>query len=132
MTEIGVHLKDVIVMMFQRPFETGDVGGSQPQLAFAFYHEQAFGEFLLQSSDNGGSTVRRTVFDNKDMEYFFQGENGADDIFDVLPFVVCGNDNDAVRCLHIHKKRILIGNKVKCFLSHTNKTKDYLVILRSL
>ena len=28
-----------------------------------------------------------------------------DDVLDVFPFVVCRNDNDAVRCLHIHKRR---------------------------
>ena len=27
-TEIGIHLKDIVVLMLQRPLESGDVGGA--------------------------------------------------------------------------------------------------------
>ena len=91
--------------MFQRPFEAYDIGSTQSQFAFAFYHEQTFGKLLLKGLDYVGSAIRRAIFYNQDMEYFFQGENGTDDVLDVFPFVVCRNDNDAVRCLHIHKRR---------------------------
>ena len=83
------------------PFETTDVGGTETEFAGTFYHEQTFGELLLQLFDNGSSPIGRTVFDDEYMEYFFQPEYGADDIFDVLFLVIRGDDNDAVALLHI-------------------------------
>lgn len=92
MTEVGVHLEDVLVAALQRPFEAGDVGSAQAQLSFALHHEEPFGEFLLQGLDYGSRAIGRTVFDDKDVEAMFQGENGTNDILYILPFVV-GRDN---------------------------------------
>lgn len=92
MAEVGVHLEDVLVAALQRPFEAGDVGSAQAQLSFALHHEEPFGEFLLQGLYDGSCAIGRTVFDDKDVEAMFQGENGTNDILNILPFVV-GRDN---------------------------------------
>ena len=90
--------------MFQCPLESGDVGCSQSQFTFTFYHEKAVGKLLLQGLYNGGGPVRRTVLDDQNMKGLFQSENGADDVLYVFPFVVGRDDYDAVRCLHIVSK----------------------------
>lgn len=102
MAEIGIHLEYVFVFMLQCPFETGYIGRAQSQFSLAFHHEQAFGKLLLQGFDDGGSPVRRTVFNDKYMEAMFQAENGTDYIFYILPFIVGRDNDDAVLCLHIH------------------------------
>lgn len=76
--------------MFQCPLESGDVGCSQSQFTFTFYHEKAVGKLLLQGLYNGGGPVRRTVLDDQNMKGLFQSENGADDVLYVFPFVVVG------------------------------------------
>ena len=100
MAEVGIHFKDVVVSLFDRPFEAGDVSCSQSEFAFSFNHEQTFGEFLLQTAYDVGRSVGRVVFDDQNMECLFQSEYCPDYILDVFLLIVSRNNHDTVTCLH--------------------------------
>ena len=80
----------------EAPAEAAEVGGAQSLLAAALDHEEAVGELLLQTAHDVGGAVGRAILDDKDVEHLFQREDGTDDILDVLLFVICGDDDDAV------------------------------------
>ena len=44
MTEVGIHFKDILVCVFQCPFKSGNVGSTQSQFSFTFYHKKLFGK----------------------------------------------------------------------------------------
>ena len=90
--------------MFQCPLEPGDICRSQSQFSFALYHKETVGELLLQGFYDGGGSIRRAIFYDKNMKNLFQSENGTDNVLYVFPFVVGRDDYDAVRCLHIVSK----------------------------
>ena len=71
--EVGIHLENVVVAVFERPLEASDVGGAETQFPTTLQNEQTVGKFFLSHHilDNGGSPVRRTVVDNEDVEAFF-------------------------------------------------------------
>ena len=100
MAEVGIHFEYIVVSVFDRPFEAGDISGSQSELAFPFNHEQAFGKFFLQPANDVGRTVGRIVFDDQNVETFFQSEYCPDDIFDIFLLIVSRNYHNTVTCLH--------------------------------
>ena len=114
MTEVCIHFKNILVCVFQCPFKSSNVGSTQSQFSFTFYHEKLFGKFLLQFSYDGCRSVRRAVFYDQNMEYLGKAENGTDDIFYVLPFIIGGDNYNAIRCLHIDT--IKFKTKVVLFL----------------
>ena len=96
MAEVGIHFEYIFIVAVQRPFESGYVGRTQSQLSLTLHHKQAVGKLPLQVFYDSGSTVGRTVFDNKYMESVLQGKNSTDDILDIFPFVVGGDDDNTV------------------------------------
>ena len=94
--EVGVQLKDVPVLAFQRPAETGDVRGAQSQLAFALVDVQLACELGHQALDDVGGSIRRAVVHDEHVKVLGQGEYRADHPLDVLLFVVGGYDDQAV------------------------------------
>ena len=103
MAEVGIHFEDVVVAMFQRPFESGNVGRSKAQFALALNEVQLVFELSSHESlDNVGGAVGRTVVNDK---YFkivcFQSADGADDALNIFFFVVGRYDNDAITLFHI-------------------------------
>ena len=100
--EVGVHLEDVVVAPLQRPFESGDVGGAQPQLALALHQMQAaFHVAFHQAFHDVGRAVGAAVVDDEHFEAGlaavlhrgFQSRHGADDGFRVFFLVVGGYDD---------------------------------------
>ena len=91
--EIGVHFTNIVVAVFERPLESGQVGGSQAQFPAALQQEQPVREFLLQAFHRIGGPVRGPVVDDQDVVIPVQGEYGARDLLDVLDFVVGRNDD---------------------------------------
>ena len=101
MTEVGVHLEDVLVVALQRPFETGDVGGAQSELPLSLMDEQSVAELCCHEPlHDGCGAVGRPVVNDQYMETFLQPEDGPDDFLDVLLLVVGGYDYDAVTRVH--------------------------------
>ena len=94
--EVGIHFEDILITSLQCPLKAGYIGCSQSQLSFALHHEEAFRKLLLQGLYNGSRSVGRTVFNDKDVKTMFQSKNGTDDIFYILPFIVGGDDDNAV------------------------------------
>ena len=124
MTEVGIHLEDIVVGMFQRPFEAHDIRSTQPLLPAAFQKEQTVGKLLRhQSFHDSCRTVGRTIVNNQYMETLgfafvrhdsaicastvalavpsvFQTEYGPDNLLDVLLLVIRRNDDNTVACVH--------------------------------
>ena len=96
MAEVGIHFEHIIVLMFDGPLETGDIGGSEPEFPLAFHHEEAVGELPLHPADDVGSAVGRVILDDEDVEKLFQSEYRPDDVLDVLLFVIGRYDDNAI------------------------------------
>ncbi len=90
--EIRIHLEDVIVSLFQTPFESRDICCPQTGFAFTFYKEKPVGEFRLQVFHSPGSAVGRTIVYYEDIESALQREHCAYDFFGVFYFIVCRYD----------------------------------------
>ena len=91
--EIGIHLKDIVVSLFQGPAEAGEVGGAQSQFAAALYHVQRFGGRCLDLFHDGGGAIGGSVVNDQYVELARKGENSGNDVPDVLLLVVSGNDD---------------------------------------
>ena len=101
MTEIGIHLKDILVVALQGPFETGDIRRAKTELPTALQDKQAVTEFIVdQLLDNGCRSVGGAIVDDEDMKTFGQAEYGSDNLLDVFLLVVCRNDYNAVAFVH--------------------------------
>ena len=101
MTEIGIHLEDVVVIVFQRPFEAGDIGRAQSEFAFPLDDEETVAELRRHHTpDDGCRPVGGTVVDHENMEAFFQGEYRTDDLVDILLLVIGRNDDNTVAFVH--------------------------------
>ena len=95
--EVGVHLKNEVVAVLDGPLKTADVGRAEALLAAAFDQMQPPGELALEAFDDVGRAVGRAVVDDQYVEGLLQAEDDAEDVFDVLFFVVRRDDDDAVR-----------------------------------
>ena len=102
MGEVGIHLEDVVVTMFQTPFETCDVGSAQSLFSCTLQQEQTVGKLCLhQSLHNGGSAVRGTIINHKNVETFLQCKYCTDNLLNILLLVVSRYDNYAVALVHV-------------------------------
>ena len=90
--EVGVHLKDVIVPALQRPFEPGDVGGSETELSLAMHRMDArVGAGRLVGHDTG--TVRRVVVHDQDFDPIVLRQHLRHELRQGRRLVVGGNDD---------------------------------------
>ena len=97
MREVGVHLDDVVIAMLQRPFEPGNVGGAEAQLASALHQMHTLGVLANEFAHDGGSAVGRTVVNHKHVELVLGDfEHSLGDGTDVFLLVISGYDNDAI------------------------------------
>ena len=92
MGEIRIHFKDVVITVFQSPFESGDVSRSQTEFAFAFQHVQA-GKFFLERFHNIGGSIGRIVFYDQNVEFWVEREDTTNDVLYIFFFVVGRNNN---------------------------------------
>ena len=81
--------------MFQRPFKSGDVGGTQPQFARAFEQVNAVRVLCLPGFDGCSGAVGRSVVYNEDVKGGGQTENRIEHALDVFDFVVRRDDDNA-------------------------------------
>ena len=95
MTEVGIHFKDVVILVFQRPLEASDVGSSQSEFAATFNEVQSVLEGITayEILDNGGCSIGRIVIQYQNVESVLQSHDGMDDVANILLFVV-GRNND--------------------------------------
>ena len=108
MTEVGVHLEDVLIIALERPFETSDIGGAQSLFATALNQEEAVGELVaLQPFHDVGRTVGTAVVNYKNMEAFLQAKDGADNLLHVLLLVIRGDNNYRITRMHSRMYYIL-------------------------
>ena len=95
MGKIGIHFEDVIVPVFQWPFESGDIGRAESQLPFTFDHVK-LREFGLKTFDNLSRAVGRVVLYNEHIKLWFQFKNITKNIFDILFLVISRYDDNSV------------------------------------
>ena len=93
MGEVRIHLKDIVISVLQGPGKAREISRSQPQFSAAFQQVQGVGEALLHAFHYGCGAVRGTIVNDQYMELAFQIEYGFDDVLDVLPLVIGGNDD---------------------------------------
>ena len=78
------------------------------------------GKLALEAFDDVGRAVGRAVVDDQYVEGFLQAEDDAENVFDVLFFVVRRDNDDAVRfhtevyCLSGVSRRALVGGRNVC------------------
>ena len=102
-TEISIHLEDVLVVSLQSPLKACDIGRAQSQLALALNDENPVAELSSHHPpDDGGCAVGGPVVDDKDMETLVQGEYRTDNLFDILLFVIRWDDNYTVAFVHLY------------------------------
>ena len=101
-TEVGIHLEDVVVVTLQRPLKASYVCRAKTKLSATFDDEKTIGEFLLfhHLLDNRSRSVRGTVVDDENMKTLFQGEYRTDNLADILHFVVGRYDDNTVALMH--------------------------------
>ena len=92
MGKVGIHLENIVVAVLQRPFESGEVGGSQPLFPLAFQQEQPLRERFLEGLDNAGRPVGGAVVNDQNMVSARKAENLSDDFFNVLLLIEGGDD----------------------------------------
>ena len=91
--EVGIHLEDIVVAVLQPPSETADIGCTESEFTLPLDKEETVSELALhQVLDDSGRSVGRAVVNDEDMERHRQRKDGARDGFDVLFFVVGGDD----------------------------------------
>ena len=101
--------------MVEGPLESSEIGRSKPLLAAPFDEEQPSGELFTEFLDDGRRSVRRTVVDDQDVVFSFEGEHFADDSLDVFLLVIGWNDNDfAVHILNIISSFPLLQFQAAC------------------
>ena len=100
MGEIGIHLENIVVAALQGPFESGEIGGAEPELAAALDKVEPGGELLLQALHHGSGAVGGAVVDDQYLESVLQPEDGADNLFRIFDLVVGRNYH---QILHIQQ-----------------------------
>ena len=102
MAEVGIHLKDVVVAVLQRPLETCNISCAKAELAATLNDEQTVLKLVCHQPFNDvGGAIGRSVIDNQNVECFFQTHHGADNLFDVFLLVIGRNNHNAVALYHI-------------------------------
>ena len=91
--EIGIHFEDVVISLFQGPFEALQIGRSQSQLAAALYQVQPLRGRFLEFLHDGGGSVGGAVVYNQDVKVSGKGEYGGDDFADILLLIIGRNNN---------------------------------------
>ena len=99
--EVGIHLKHILIVVLQRPFESCDVGSAKSELAGAFEDEQTVGKLIGNKTLHDGSgAVRTSVVNHKNVETLVKTEDSPDDFLDVLLLVVSGDYYYTVAFIH--------------------------------
>ena len=126
--EVGVHLKDVVVFMFQRPFESSDIGCSQSLFSSAFDDEEAVAEFgTHQALYDGGRSVGTTIVDDKDMKALLKSKHGPDDLLYIFLFIISRNNDYGIAGIHF--LLIFYIAKLRIFLEKSKK--NYIIFVFS-
>lgn len=100
-TEVGVHLEDIVILTLHRPLESSDVSRAQSQFTRTLDDEQSVGELgLHQPMHDGCGAVWTAVINNQDVKKLVQCEDGTDNLLDVFLLIVRWNDDDAIAFVH--------------------------------
>lgn len=101
MTEISVHLKDILILPLQRPLEASDISRAKPLLALTLDKEETIAKFLFaQLLDYHGRTIRATIIYHQYMETLIKGEYCPDNLLHVLLLIISWNNNYRVTLMH--------------------------------
>ena len=121
-TEVSVHLEDVVVPLLYSPLETGYIGCTEAQLAAALDEKETLAELIFHKAlDYGGGAVGRAVVDNEDVEsrcslgpsLLLLSSYGTNDVLYVLLLVVSGDNYDAVSAHDVCVGSLYFGAKVR-------------------
>ena len=101
-TEVGVHLEDVLVVALQCPLKAGNVSRAQSQFAATLHQVQLSAKLIgHQTTHNGSCTIRRSIVDHQYMETLLQPEYRAYDFLDILLLIIGWYDYYTIALLHI-------------------------------
>ena len=100
-TEVGIHLENVLIVVRQGPLESFDVGGTQSEFACTFVDKQTGSKLIRhQHLHDACCTVGRSVVDDEDMETLVEGEYRTNDLLDILLLVIGRYDDNTVAFVH--------------------------------
>ena len=86
--EVSIHLENILVVAFQRPLETCDIGRAQSQFSGTFQDEEPVGELSHHAFHDIGGAIGTVVVDDEDIEGHRQVEDITDDLLDVFLFLI--------------------------------------------
>ena len=99
MRKIGVHFKNIAVPFVDGPFEAVDVSGSESQLPPSLFQENGLAEPGLQLPYDLRRSIGRSVVDHQNMKILLQVMHRLQDLFNILPFVICWNNDELLHGL---------------------------------
>ena len=94
MAEVGIHLKDIIRFVLNRPFESGDIG--RPQTEFTGALHDMHTSFVFTGHEalyDIGCTIGRHIVNHKHIKLQRQFHHRRDNRFDILFFVISRNND---------------------------------------
>lgn len=100
--EITIHFYEIGIAVLKPPAKSGNIGGTQPHFTGAFEHKKPVWVLGLQCFDEIGGAVRGIVVYNKYMEGSGQLKDSVDHTSDIFPFIISGNNNQAIRRFFCH------------------------------
>ena len=112
MREVAVHFEDVVVPTIEGEAEPSEVGRAQTELALAFDEVDAFAVRGLRLFDEGRGAVRRAVIDHQHVKRKRERHHRFQHALDVFPFVVRGDDDQAV--VHVVIRNRFNSSRVRC------------------
>lgn len=107
MREVGIHLDDKLIVAFQSPLESVDIGCAQTEFAASALQIDASGVLTHLSAHGIGRAVRRPVINYEKIESVRELHDGIDHFLDILNFIVGRYDNKRIthKYLSLGRKR---------------------------
>ena len=101
-TKVSIHLKHIIITVFECPFKSSDVGCAKTEFALTFHQMNATLQVTLhQVLHDCGSSIRTSIVDDQNVKpMFFQPRYGTENGFNIFFFVVGGNDYNGIVLVH--------------------------------
>ena len=92
MREVSIHLRDILIVTLQSPFETVDISGAQPELPLSLLNEKPVGKFLHETFHYVSRAVRAVILNDQYIESHRKIVDISYDFFDILLLVICRDD----------------------------------------
>lgn len=98
--QVRVHFADAFIVAFEGIAESGDVGRSKALFPFSAQQMQPVAVIFAEAFHEVAGPVRTGIIDHEDVETSGEAQYLADDVADVIGFVIRGDDYERLRRLH--------------------------------